>query len=35
VNKLIRKLSFVEGELNSKSRWILVMAKQAIEDLEG
>jgi predicted ATP-binding protein involved in virulence len=35
VNKLIRKLSFVEGELNSKSRLILVMAKQAIEDLEG
>lgn len=35
VNELIKKLSPVEGELDSKSRVTLVMAKQAIEDLEG
>ena len=35
VNVLIQKLSSVEGELDSKSRLALVMAKQAIEDLEG
>lgn len=35
VNVLIQKLSSVEGKLDSKSRLVLVMAKQAIEDLEG
>lgn len=35
VNVLIQKLSSVEGKLDSKSRLALVMAKQAIEDLEG
>jgi predicted ATP-binding protein involved in virulence len=35
VNTLIKKLSSVEGKLDSKSRLALVMAKQAIEDLEG
>ncbi|PSV29852.1 hypothetical protein C9J44_21195 [Photobacterium sp. GB-27] len=35
VNVLIEKLSAVEGKLDSKSRLALVMAKQAIEDLEG
>lgn len=32
---LIEKLSAVEGSLDSKSRLALIMAKQAIEDLEG
>lgn len=35
VNDLINELSPVEGELDSKSKVILLMAKQAIEDLEG
>ncbi|WP_165388145.1 AAA family ATPase [Vibrio vulnificus] len=35
VNELIEKLSPVEGELDSKSKVILLMAKQSIEDLEG
>jgi predicted ATP-binding protein involved in virulence len=35
VNNLIKKLSSVEGQLDSKSRLALVMAKQAIEDFEG
>jgi predicted ATPase len=35
VSALIEKLSVVEGNLDSKSKLALVMAKQAIEDLEG
>ncbi|MCF7513090.1 ATP-binding protein [Pseudoalteromonas sp. L23] len=35
VSALIEKLSAVEGSLDSKSKLALVMAKQAIEDLEG
>ena len=35
VSALIVKLSVVEGDLDSKSKLALVMAKQAIEDLEG
>lgn len=35
VSALIEKLSAVEGNLDSKSKLALVMAKQAIEDLEG
>lgn len=35
VSALIKKLSTIEGKLDSKSKLALVMAKQAIEDLEG
>ncbi|MDV2314611.1 AAA family ATPase [Vibrio cholerae] len=35
VNELIAKLAPVEGELDSKSKVLLLMAKQALEDLEG
>lgn len=35
VSALIEELSAVEGSLDSKSRLALIMAKQAIEDLEG
>lgn len=35
VSALIEKLSAVEGRLDSKSKLALIMAKQAIEDLEG
>lgn len=35
VSALIEKLSAVEGNLDSKSKLALIMAKQAIEDLEG